>query len=137
MLMPVVGGVGAHEELVLLLVASEPLALLKLLLILPGVAVLLRVGEGAGSRRGVSVVRGVVRYGGFESGEVGMGPSLVGEESGVWGFWDEAKGLVGEVVGVLARGVVVPVVMAEGDAGDSGRRKGEVRGELNERGEGL
>jgi hypothetical protein len=38
--------------------------------------------------------------------------------------------LVGEGVGVVFR-------IVEGDAGDSGRLKGEVRGEPNESGEGL
>lgn len=38
---------------------------------------------------------------------------------------------MGEVVGVVGRSAV------EGDAGDSGRRKGDARGDPNERGEGL
>ena len=39
---------------------------------------------------------------------------------------------VGEVVGVEGR-----IIVADGEAGDSGRRKGDVRGEPKERGEGL
>ncbi len=38
--------------------------------------------------------------------------------------------MVGDGVGVVARTV-------DGEAGDSGRRKGEVRGDPNDRGEGL
>lgn len=91
-----------------------------------------RVGEGASSRRGVSVLRGVFQVGEFDSGEPLLVWSLVGEESGEFGgFVGDVKALVGEVVGVVGRSVV------DGDAGDSGRRKGEVRGEPNERGEGL
>lgn len=67
----------------------------------------------------------------LESGEALGFASLVGEDRGVCGFVAELKGLVGEVVGVLGRSVV------EGDAGDSGRRKGDARGDPNERGEGL
>ena len=51
--------------------------------------------------------------------------SFEGDWRGVWGF-------VGEVVGVVGR----IVVDGEGE-GDSGRRKGEVRGEPKDRGEGL
>ncbi len=49
---------------------------------------------------------------------------LVGDERGVWGF-------VGETLGVMGR------KEGEGEAGDSGRRNGEARGEPNERGDGL
>lgn len=59
--------------------------------------------------------------------------SLDGEPMGVWGFVGEVSGVCG-FVGVVGRRVEVEV---EGEAGDSGRRKGEVRGEPNERGEGL
>lgn len=54
---------------------------------------------------------------------------LVSEVGVVVVFWS----LEGEVSGV---GVVGRMV-GEGDEGDSGRRKGEVRGEPKERGEGL
>lgn len=90
-----------------------------------------RVGEGAGSRRGVREVRGVLQLDVLERGEALVFASLVGEERGVYGFVGELKDLVGEVVGVVGRSTV------EGDAGDSGRRNGEVRGDPNERGEGL
>lgn len=89
------------------------------------------MGEGAGSRRGVRDVRGVLQLEVLESGEALVFASLVGEDSGVCGLVGELKGLVGEVVGVLDRRA------AEGDAGDSGRRKGDARGDPNERGEGL
>ena len=64
--------------------------------------------------------------------------SFEGDCSGVCGF-------VGEVVGVVRRpmlgvdvGVVARMVEAgEEGEGDSGRRKGEVRGEPKESGEGL
>jgi hypothetical protein len=50
-------------------------------------------------------------------------------------FWASLEGVpmpfVGEVVGV------VECRRGEGEEGDSGRRKGEARGELKERGEGL
>lgn len=90
-----------------------------------------RVGDGAGSRRGVRELRGVLQLEALDSGEALGFASLVGEESGVCGLVGELKGLVGEVVGVVGRSAV------DGDAGDSGRRKGEVRGDPNERGEGL
>ena len=41
-----------------------------------------------------------------------------------------ADGFVGDCVGVVARTV-------DGEAGDSGRRKGDARGEPRDRGEGL
>lgn len=88
------------------------------------------MGEGAGSRRGVGL-RGVLQLDAFESGEALAFVSLVGEVRGVCGFVGELKFFVGEVVGVVGRSAV------EGDAGDSGRRKGELRGDPNERGEGL
>lgn len=91
----------------------------------------MRVGEEAGSRRGVKEVRGVLQLDELESGEALLLASLVGEERGVCGLVGELKGLVGEVVGVVGRSAV------EGDAGDSGRRKGEARGDPNDRGEGL
>lgn len=59
--------------------------------------------------------------------------SLDGEPIGVWGFVGEARGVVA-FVGVVGRRVEIE---GEGEAGDSGRRKGEVRGEPKERGEGL
>lgn len=77
------------------------------------------------------VVRGVLQWEGLESGEALVFASLVEEDNGVCGFVGELKGLVGEVVGVVGRSAV------EGDAGDSGRRKGDARGDPNERGEGL
>jgi hypothetical protein len=46
---------------------------------------------------------------------------------------------VGEVDVAAGMAVVAVVVLrsGDGDAGDSGRRKGDVRGELKERGDGL
>ncbi|KAI4240756.1 MAG: hypothetical protein L6R42_011457, partial [Xanthoria sp. 1 TBL-2021] len=66
----------------------------------------------------------------------------------LWSFEGDCSGVccfVGEVVGVVGRpmvgvdvGVVGRIVEAvEEGEGDSGRRKGEVRGEPKERGEGL
>lgn len=96
-----------------------------------------RVGEGAGSRRGARPVRGVlqVEEDGAGRGEVVVVDSFVGDVSGVCGLVEELKGFVGEVVGVVGRRVLI--VLVDGDAGDSGRRKGEARGEPKERGEGL
>lgn len=51
-----------------------------------------------------------------------------------WSLEGDCRGVctfVGDGVGVVGRTVF------EGEAGDSGRRKGEVRGEPKERGEGL
>lgn len=63
----------------------------------------------------------------------------------VWSFEGDVRGvcgLVGDVVGVVGRAVDVGVdgrIVDAGEEGegDSGRRKGEVRGEPKERGEGL
>ena len=58
--------------------------------------------------------------------------SLEGDERGVIGFDGDNAGaaLLGEAEGLLGR-------RGEGEAGDSGRRKGEARGEPKESGEGL
>lgn len=96
-----------------------------------------RVGDGVGVRLLLFLLRGV--HAGVFAVDVGVWVAVSGEDpvavvlvcssfdgepSGVWGF-----------VGVVGRRVVV--VEGEGEAGDSGRRKGEVRGEPKERGEGL
>ena len=60
--------------------------------------------------------------------------SEVGVRALCWsleGDWRGVCAFVGEGVGVGGR------IVFEGEAGDSGRRKGEVRGEPKERGEGL
>ena len=59
-----------------------------------------------------------------------------------WILEGEVCGIVGvdrDLVGVVGRSVVVDGDSAwrRGEAGESGRRKGEVRGEPKERGEGL
>lgn len=83
-----------------------------------------RVGDGAKSRdtgarpRGVqlsALVTGVV----FSYVEV------------------EVSSLDGVIVALVGDGVGVELRSGEGEAGDSGLRKGEVRGEPKERGEGL
>lgn len=51
----------------------------------------------------------------------------------MWGFCGEVRGVCG-FVGVMGRRVDAD---GDGEAGDSGRRKGEVRGEPKERGDGL
>lgn len=90
-----------------------------------------REGEAGTSRRGVKLGRGFDQLEVFESGEAVAFASLVGDAIGVKGLVGELKGcLVGEV-GVVGRRTV------DGDAGDSGRRKGEVLGEPYESGEGL
>lgn len=90
-----------------------------------------REGEAGTSRRGVKLGRGFDQLEVFESGEAVAFASLVGDAIGVKGLVGELKGcLVGEV-GVVGRRSV------DGDAGDSGRRKGEVLGEPYESGEGL
>lgn len=95
----------------------------------------LRVGEGETSRLAVRQL--MVR--GFHSGvsKVGVEASWSLEGEGLRG----RATFVGDNVGVVGR------MAAEGDdgdsgrrncvAGDSGRRKGDVRGEPNDRGEGL
>ncbi len=89
-----------------------------------------RVGEVAFSRREVGLWRWFEKLEEAERGEVVVFASLVGDESGVNGLAGEVKGLVGDV-GVVGRRTL------DGDAGDSGRRKGDVRGEPYESGEGL
>ena len=63
---------------------------------------------------------------------MGMPFSLEGDERGVIGFDGDNAGatLLGGTAGVLG-------LRGEGEAGDSGRRKGEARGEPKESGEGL
>lgn len=61
--------------------------------------------------------------------------SFEGDCIGVCGFVGEVVGVVGRAVEVGVEGLTVEAG-EEGD-GDSGRRKGEVRGEPKERGEGL
>ena len=86
-----------------------------------------RVGDAGGSRW----VTDGVRPRGVQV------PSSLAVVVGVllfWSFkgdWTGVCALMGDVVGVVARTVVV------GEAGDSGRRKGEERGDPKERGEGL
>lgn len=90
-----------------------------------------REGEAGTSRRGVKLGRGFDQLEVFERGEAVAFASLVGDVIGVKGLAGELRGcLVGEV-GVVGRRAV------DGDAGDSGRRKGEVLGEPYESGEGL
>lgn len=90
-----------------------------------------REGEAGTSRRGVKLGRGFDQLEVFERGEEVAFASLVGDVIGVKGLAGELRGcLVGEV-GVVGRRTV------DGDAGDSGRRKGEVLGEPYESGEGL
>lgn len=90
-----------------------------------------REGEAGTSRRGVKLGRGFDQLEVFERGEAVAFASLVGDVIGVKGLAEELRGcLVGEV-GVVGRRTV------DGDAGDSGRRKGEVLGEPYESGEGL
>lgn len=61
--------------------------------------------------------------------------SLDGDCSGVCGLVGEVVGVVGRALEVGVEGLMVDA--GEEGAGDSGRRKGEVRGEPKERGEGL
>lgn len=90
-----------------------------------------RVGERSGSRRG--------------DGRVGTRPrgvqvSALGVEVLEWSLEGVPICFVGEGVRdgePVAVAVVVVLRNGEGDAGDSGRRKGDVRGELKERGDGL
>lgn len=90
-----------------------------------------REGEAGTSRRGVKLGRGFDQLEVFERGEAVAFASLVGDAIGVKGLAGELRGcLVGEV-GVVGWRTV------DGDAGDSGRRKGEVLGEPYESGEGL
>ncbi len=61
-------------------------------------------------------------------------PSLLVGVLLLWSFDGEGIGVcafVGEVVGVVAR------IVLDGEAGDSGRRKGEERGDPKESGDGL
>ena len=100
-------------------------------------ALVVRVGEGGVGR--------VVRGGGRPRGVV-QGKSLVGVD-GFGAVVDVVSSLEGEVcgivgverdlVGVEGRIVEGESVWRRGEAGESGRRKGEVRGEPKERGEGL
>lgn len=91
----------------------------------------IRDGDAGTSRRGVKLGRGFDQLDVFESGEAVAFASLVAEAIGV-------KGLVGELRGCLVGEVgVVGWRIVEGDAGDSGRRKGEDLGEPYESGEGL
>ena len=86
----------------------------------------LRVGEvGASRSRGA---REGVRPRGVQK------PSF---EVGVVAFWSFEGDVWGTLGVELALVGVVGRIVVEGEAGDSGRRKGEVRGEPNERGEGL
>lgn len=90
-----------------------------------------RDGDAGTSRRGVKLGRGFDQLEVFESGVAVAFASLVGDTIGVKGFAGELRGcLVGEV-GVVGRRTV------DGEAGDSGRRKGEALGEPYESGEGL
>lgn len=90
-----------------------------------------REGDAGTSRRGVKLGRGFDQLELFESGEAVAFASLVGDVIGVKGLAGELRGcFVGEV-GVVGRRTV------DGDAGDSGRRKGEVLGDPYESGEGL
>lgn len=90
-----------------------------------------RDGDAGTSRRGVKLGRGFDQLEVFESGVALAFASFVGDAIGVKGFAGELRGcLVGEV-GVVGRRTV------DGDAGDSGRRKGEVLGEPYDSGEGL
>lgn len=103
---------------------------------------LLRVGDWDGVR--CAAVDGV-RPLGVHDGDEGVSPPV--DAKGVDAFWSfegEVRtgwcGFVGEVVGVMGRELGdAPGEEARYDweAGDSGRRKGEVRGEPIERGEGL
>lgn len=64
--------------------------------------------------------------------------SFEGDCSGVCGFVGEVVGVVGRPMLGVDVGVVARMVEAgEEGEGDSGRRKGEVRGEPKESGEGL
>lgn len=90
-----------------------------------------RDGVAGTSRRGVELGRGFDQLEVFESGVAVAFASFVGDAIGVKGFAGELRDcLVGEV-GVVGWRTV------DGDAGDSGRRKGEVLGEPYESGEGL
>ena len=103
---------------------------------------LLRVGDWEGVR--CAAVDGV-RPLGVHDGDEGVSPPV--DAKGVDAFWSfegEVRigwcGFVGEVVGVMGRELGdAPGEEARYDweAGDSGRRKGEVRGEPIESGEGL
>jgi hypothetical protein len=85
-----------------------------------------RVGERSGSRRGVRVgtrPRGVqvsvLGVDVLECSLEGVFICFVGEDAGAFG------------------GALVVFRNGDGEAGDSGRRKGDVRGELKESGDGL
>lgn len=58
-------------------------------------------------------------------------------EAGVLAFWSFDGEVCGTLGVELAFVGVVGRIVVDGEAGDSGRRNGEVRGEPNERGEGL
>lgn len=84
------------------------------------------MGERSGSRRGVragtrprGVQVSVVGVDVLECSLEGVFICFVGEEAGSFG------------------GALVEFRNGDGDAGDSGRRKGDERGELNESGDGL
>lgn len=103
----------------------------------------LRVGDWEGVRFAAAVDG--VRPLGVHDGEAGVSPPVdVKGVDAFWSFEGEVRtgwcGFVGEVVGVMGRELGdAPGEEAryDWDAGDSGRRKGEVRGEPIERGEGL
>lgn len=107
----------------------------------------LRVGEVDGAKYDSRFVNEGVRFLTVRlSSSSSTSSSIVGVVT-VWSFEGDTCngvcGFVGEVVGVLGRalldvGVEGRIVEAgEEGEGDSGRRKGEVRGEPKERGEGL
>lgn len=81
----------------------------------------------------------IVRVSSSSSSSLSVGVVMVwsfdGDCNGVCGLVGEAVGVVGRAVAVGVEGLIVDA--GEEGAGDSGRRKGEVRGEPNESGEGL
>lgn len=90
-----------------------------------------RVGDEGGSSLAAGVRKGVMPRGVqlpsfVEVGVVAVWWSLEGDWRGVWILVGDGEG-----VGVVGRRE------GEGEAGDSGRRNGEVRGEPKERGDGL
>jgi len=89
-----------------------------------------RVGERSGSRRGEGIEAARPRGVQFLSG--------LGVEVLECSFEGVPICFVGEgVVAEMAVAAVVVLRSGEGEAGDSGLRNGDVRGELKERGEGL
>lgn len=88
-----------------------------------------RVGERSGSLRGEIEA---TRPRGVQVSALGVGVLEWSLEGVLVCFVGD-----GVVVAAIPATAVVVVRNGEGEAGDSGRRNGDVRGELKERGEGL